>query len=86
MRTTLTLESDVAREIQRETASGRRTLKEVVNESLRVGLGIRPPSERPPFRVIAHESGYRPGIDPLKLNQLVDELDVDAHLEPAAPQ
>jgi hypothetical protein len=39
MRTTLTLDPDVALRIQKEVAKGDRTFKEVVNTALRRGLG-----------------------------------------------
>jgi hypothetical protein len=38
MRTTLTLEPDVAQQIRRRIARQKSTLKQVVNEALRVGL------------------------------------------------
>ena len=78
MRTTLTLDPDVAERLRQQTVTGQRTLKQVVNESLRIGLGLkRKPSERP-YKVITHNSPFRPGIDPAKLNQLADELEVEA--------
>jgi hypothetical protein len=38
MRTTLSLDDDVARELERRRLRERRSMKEVVNEALRVGL------------------------------------------------
>ena len=38
MRTTLSLDDDVARELERRQRKERRSMKEVVNEALRVGL------------------------------------------------
>lgn len=78
MRTTLTLDSDVAERIRQELASGRRTLKDVVNERLRAGFGITPASPRRRFKVEPHHSAYQPGIDTAKLNQLIDELEMEA--------
>jgi len=77
MRTTLTLDPDVAERIRRETASGKVALKKVINDRLRAGFGIKPDKARVPFRVKPHRSGYRSGVDALKLNQLVDELDAE---------
>ena len=80
MRTTLTIEPDVAERLRQETARGQRSLKQVVNETLRIGLGLkRKPSKRP-YKVKAHNSPYRPGIDRAKLNQLADEIEVEATL------
>ena len=53
------------------------TMKNVVSQALRTGLGIggKPPRPRP-FRVEPHTFGFRPGIDLDRLNHLVDELEV----------
>lgn len=85
MRTTLTLDNDVADAVQqymRRTGLG---LKSAVNEALRLGLGLagKPAAPRP-FVVKAHPLGLRPGIDPDKLNQLVDELEVEEYQRAAA--
>jgi len=78
MRTTLTIDPDVAERLRQKTASGRQSLKQVVNESLRIGLGIKRKPTQKPYRVKAHNSPYRPGVDRAKLNQIVDELEVEA--------
>lgn len=76
MRTTLTIDSDVAECIRQETRLGR-SLKEVVNERLRAGFGLKTEEPRAPYRVNPHNSPFLPGIDPSKLNQLIDELDAE---------
>lgn len=77
MRTTLTLDPDVAERIRQETASGKVSLKEVVNRGLRAGLNLGGAAPPTPFRVEAHASGYKPGVDALRLNQLADELEAE---------
>jgi len=77
VRTTLTLDDDVAAKL-RELAHRRRVpFKEVVNAVLRRGLAAqeRRGESRRPFRVEVFRSAFRPGVDPLKLNQLGDELE-----------
>ncbi|HXJ80550.1 MAG TPA: antitoxin [Candidatus Methylomirabilis sp.] len=77
MRTTLTLDDDVAMKL-RELAHRRRLpFKEVVNAVLRRGLAVQEgrSEARRPFRVDVFRSRFRPGVDPLKLNQLSDELE-----------
>lgn len=79
MRTTLTLDDDLAHQL-RETARQKRTsFKEVVNSTLRRGLqaGEKPLQERPRFRVEPKACGFRAGVDPQKLNQLVDVLEME---------
>jgi len=59
-----------------------RSFKSVVNEVLRGGLstGEKPTASREPFVVQSARRGFRPGIDPLKLNQLVDDLETEKFL------
>lgn len=78
MRTTLTLDPDVAQRLSAEMRRSDASLKEVVNRALRVGLGMTDKPTRPrPFKVVPHRLGVRPGIDPDRLNQLVDELEAE---------
>jgi hypothetical protein len=53
MRTTLTLEDDVAVRVRRILASRETSLKALVNEALRRGLDVleRPDEERAPYRL-----------------------------------
>ena len=81
MRTTLTLDADVARTLKSEVRRGRVSFKEAVNRALRRGLGIetkRNPKKR--FRIRPHDGGLVPGIDPGKVGQWIDELDAEARV------
>jgi hypothetical protein len=81
LRTTLTLDADVARTLKVTVRRRRVTLKEAVNEALRVGLGMGVArGSRPTFVVKPHNGGFAPGIDPHKLNQLAGELEDEAVL------
>ena len=77
MRTTLTLDDDLATKLRALAHRRRVSFKEVVNSVLRRGLVAQESRSRssPPFRVEAFRSAFRPGVDPLKLNQLSDELE-----------
>ena len=78
MRTTLTIDSDVEQLLQREMRRTNRSMKAVVNDALRVGLGVRgKPRRAPPFKVEPHAFGFKAGIDTDRLNQLVDEMEAD---------
>ena len=75
MRTTLTLDDDVADFLKRQARLLNKPFKEVVNETLRRGMS--PPigeRSRSEYRVTPNRSGLAPGIDPLKLNRLNDQL------------
>ena len=85
MRTTLTLDDDVALALRERARLMERPFKQVVNEALRRGLSPNVIKDRPSkYRVSPHHSGLAPGIDPLKLNQLNDQLESDAFARPAA--
>ncbi len=86
MRTTLTLEDDVARRLTERTRLTGASFKQVVNETLRAGLegAEKPAPPLPPFRVIPKAAGFRPGVDVRRLNQLNDELEAEVMLHPQA--
>jgi len=70
MRITLTLDDDVAAKLRDLAHRRKRPFKQVVNEVLRRGLAAQAPrSVARPFRVESFHSTFRPGVDPLKLNQ-----------------
>ena len=78
MRTTITLDPDVAMQIKKRMADKDLTFKETVNEALRQGLkAAGTDRKRPPFKVKPHSFGFRPGVDLNKLNQLVDEIEAE---------
>lgn len=81
MRTTLTLEPDIAEHLKQEAALGKQSFKSLVNNALRSGLGLDRPKPSTPYRIDPHPSGFAPAVDPAKLNQLVDELDAGMFLK-----
>ena len=74
VRTTLTLDPDVARMIEEEVHRVRKPVKHVINAALRRGLtsagGRRPPK---PYRVRPHTAKLLPGLDRGRLNALADD-------------
>ena len=82
MRTTLTIEPDVAEKLRRRMAQTKLPLKQTINEALRLGLAQINQSKRSrKFRVEAHASGFFPGIDHDRMNQLADELEAESALD-----
>ena len=79
MRTTLTLDDDVARELREQVRRSGSSFKQVLNAALRRGLrtGEKPSRGLAPFRVEPFSSPFQPGVDPGRLNQLADELEVE---------
>jgi hypothetical protein len=79
MRTTLTLDPDVARLLDEEVHRLRKPLKQVVNDALRRGLS--PESSRrasKPYRVTPHRAELQPGFDRAGFNRLATELEDEA--------
>jgi hypothetical protein len=74
MRTTITLDPDVARRIRERMRDLDLGFKEVVNQALRAGLRAETQA-RKPFIVEPHPGGFHAGIDLDKMNQLADELE-----------
>jgi hypothetical protein len=82
MRTTLTLDADVARLIEEEAHRQRKPVKVIVNDALRRGLSPRGAARpRTRYRVRPHNTALRPGIDAGSFNRLADELEDEALVE-----
>jgi hypothetical protein len=87
MRTTLTIDPDVAHMLEEEVHRERKPMKQVVNEALRRGLSPRLSGKKlPPYRVTLSIGGLQPGVDPARLNQLADEFEVEEYLRIAREQ
>lgn len=82
MRTTLTLDDDVAAKLKEYVRRKKVSFKEAVNAVLRRGFTAPEARRRQVqrFRVDVFDSPFRPGVDPLRLNQLSDELEVEEGL------
>lgn len=80
MRTTLTLDDDLAEALNRAARLTGRSFKAVVNDTLRRGLAQSGSGTAglEPFVVEPQSCGWMSGIDPLRLNQLVDALELEA--------
>ena len=81
MRTTLTLDDDLADALKQRAKLLDVPFKQVVNDALRRGLAPEAPEDRPVFRVRPFRSGFRPGIDPMKLHPRNEQLEVEDFLE-----
>ena len=76
MRTTLTLDPDVARALKRLARARARSFKEVVNEALRAGLARGRQPRRRRYRLTPRSlGGVRPGFNLDKALQLAATLE-----------
>ena len=80
MRTTLTLDDDVAAKLRAEVRRSGKPFKAIVNEALRIGLtpGVRQ-KKLPPFRVKAFPMGLRAGLSYDNIEQLIEFAEGPLH-------
>jgi len=80
MRTTLTLEDDVATKLKEEMGRSGRSFKETVNAVLRDGLrAARTRQPRKPFVVRARDMQSLPGVDFDNIAELIDQAEGPLH-------
>lgn len=77
MRTTLTLDDDVAAKLKTEAHRVGRPFREIVNEILRRGLeSRRATAQRRPFKVTARDLGnLKPGLSLDNIAELVEQVE-----------
>jgi hypothetical protein len=81
VRTTLTLDDDVAAKLKSLARRSGRAFRDVVNETLRRGLvDSRQPRVRQPFKVEARDLGrLRPGLNMDNIGELLDQVEGPMH-------
>jgi plasmid stability protein len=76
VRTTLSLDDDVAAKLDAEVRRSGRSFKAVVNDALRAGLLRRgEKTSSPPFVVRAKALGLRPGLSYDNIEELLDAVE-----------
>lgn len=86
MRTTITLEPDVAAKLKEFAHRQRLSFKAAVDAVLRRGLAAQATAfgDADPFVVRPHAGGFRAGVDVARLNQVVDQLELQDFAREAA--
>lgn len=81
MRTTLTLDEDVAAKLKAESRLAGRSFRNIVNETLRRGLASRPSTaRREDFRIAARDLGsLKPGLSLDNVAELIDQVEGPLH-------
>ena len=81
MRTTISLDEDVAAKLKAEMRRSGRSFREVVNETLRRGLATRAAAApRRPFKVLARDLGaLRPGLSLDNIAELLERAEGPLH-------
>jgi hypothetical protein len=80
MRTTLTLDPDVAAKAKKSAARLRKPFKQVINTALRIGLEevLKPPQAKP-YRMKGRPLGLRPGFSYDNVAELLARLEGEHH-------
>jgi hypothetical protein len=80
MRTTLTLDEDVAAKLKAEMRRSGRSFRDIVNDTLRHGLvEKRIATRRRPFKVEARDLGLRPGLSLDNVGELLEQIEGSLH-------
>jgi hypothetical protein len=80
VRTTLTLDKDVALQLKAEMRRSGRSFKETVNNCIRLGLNAsRQGNAAKPFRLQARPLGMRPGLPYDNIGELLEQLEGPGH-------
>lgn len=75
VRTTLTLDDDVAAKLTAEARKTGRSFKDVVNTALRIGLNVKRSGSVKSFRVHARALDARPGVSFDNVEALLDQIE-----------
>lgn len=79
MRTTFTPAPDIADRVRDLAKKSKRSLNAVLNDLVRSALNGEAVKEaaRPPYKVETFKLKLRPGLDPVKMSQILADLDVE---------
>jgi hypothetical protein len=80
VRTTLTLDDDVAAKVKQESRRSGKSLKDVVNEALRRGLAERRAARPTKFAIRPRDLGkLRPGLNLDSIGELIEQVEGPLH-------
>lgn len=79
MRTTITLDPDVAHRVREEMRASGQSFKETVNAALRRALAPSPAAAPPPRRLRGRSLGQYPGLNYDKISELIEEAEGPWH-------
>ena len=80
MRTTITLDEDVAAKIKAKMRKTGLSFKDVVNEMIRAGLVFsEKAAKQKPFKVNARPLGIRPGLNYDCMSELLEQVEGPLH-------
>lgn len=82
MRTTLTIEDDLAQKLKNAANRQRKSFKEVVNQALRRGLApVGGKAAKRKLSLKTRSLTYRKGVDEVRIKEVLDDLDTEEHVK-----
>ena len=82
MRTTLTIDADIADFLKEQSRFHGKSFNQVVNETLRRGMSPAANEKaRKPFKVKPVPGGYMLGVDPMNPKDFLNQLDDEHYFE-----
>ncbi|HKF55330.1 MAG TPA: DUF2191 domain-containing protein [Blastocatellia bacterium] len=76
MRTTLTIDDDVAEKLNEELKRTGGSFKQLVNDTLRTGLSLRRQLQKPrKYRVRSRDLGFRSGLNYDNTGELLEQIE-----------
>lgn len=82
MRTTINISDALLAELRRKAAESRRPFRQIVEETLQLGLAASPESRRL-VRLPTYPVGVKAAYRGVSMNQLYDQLETEDHLRVA---
>jgi hypothetical protein len=79
IRTTLSLDEDVASKLRAEARRSGKSFRTVVNETIRRGLVSAKAPEQEPYKVRSSPMGLRPGLSLDSISQLLEQIEGPPH-------
>ena len=79
MRTTLSIDDDVAKQLRREIRRSGASFKAAVNHFLRLGLMVSAKPDRKPFLVHPRPLGLPPGLSYDNVEDLIEAIEGTTH-------
>lgn len=75
VRTTVTFDDDLYARLQERARGTGRTLRDVLNETVRLGLQLAQSPPRPPVELATYPMGLRDGLSYDNIGELLEQLD-----------
>lgn len=75
MRTTINISDGCLNELRERARQRSRPLREIVEETIQLGLAVRPRSSDKRVTIQTHRVGIKPAYQGLSMNQLYDQIE-----------